>query len=128
MNKQRLTLDKTCVNGKYRFLLMTSFIKKLSTPACPCMKNCCLRLITGCTILGSKICNRVFVITGNESLASLWRKFGPLFFAELFQFSSTEGVLSMSGRLRSWQSISISSGSTPKNNLMIFDDCLSPSL
>ncbi len=46
--------------------------------------NCLLNLITGCATLCSNNWNQAFVITGNESFTSLWRNFGPLFFAELF--------------------------------------------
>ncbi len=46
--------------------------------------NCPLNLITGCATLCSNNCNQAFAITGNESFKSLWRNFGPLFFAELF--------------------------------------------
>ncbi len=46
--------------------------------------NCPLNLITGCGTLCSNNCNQAFAVTGNESFTSLWRNFGPLFFAELF--------------------------------------------
>lgn len=32
------------------------------------------KMITGCATLGNNDCNQVFMINGNESFTSLWRK------------------------------------------------------
>lgn len=45
-----------------------------------CKINCPLYLIFH-AILGNKNCNQEFAMIGNEWFASLWRNFGPPFFA-----------------------------------------------
>lgn len=61
--------------------------EKTNQPTCPVGKSHCpLNLITGCAIHGSKNWHQAFGITHNESFTSLWRNFGPLFLAELFQY------------------------------------------
>lgn len=50
-----------------------------------------MNLITCCATLGIKSCRKAFVIADDESFTSLWRNFGPLVFAELFEFNYVIG-------------------------------------
>lgn len=83
-----LLSDKDNLN-KYKMSFLNDlnhlFKRVIQTYLALCGKsNFPLNLITGCGALGSKNCNIVFVITGNQCFISLWGNFGVLFFAELF--------------------------------------------
>ena len=73
----------------YNCILKTKIYSKPISPMCK--SNCPLNLITACAALCSNNCNQMFAITCHECFTLLWRNFGPLFFAELFNSATLEG-------------------------------------